>query len=51
MMVLLDDKGMYNPDTAARYSKYKIQLKHNIIQWSCLKHVSYDIHCTNQSIQ
>jgi hypothetical protein len=40
-------KGMYNLDTAARYSKYKIQLKHNIIQWSCLKHVSYDIHCTN----
>jgi hypothetical protein len=24
-------KGMYNLDTAARYSKYKIQLKHNII--------------------
>jgi hypothetical protein len=44
-------KGMYNLDTASRYSKYKTQLKHNIIQWSCLKHVSYDIHCTNQSIQ
>jgi hypothetical protein len=43
--------GMYNLDTAARYSKYKTQLKHNIIQWSHLKHVSYHIHCTNQSIQ
>jgi hypothetical protein len=44
-------KGMYNLDTAARYSKYKTQLKHNIMQWSCLKHVSYHIHCTNQNIQ
>jgi hypothetical protein len=44
-------KGMYNLDTPARYFKYKTQLKHNIIQWSCLKHVSYHIHCTNQSIQ
>jgi hypothetical protein len=44
-------EGMYNLDTAAWYSKYKTQLKHNIIQWSCLKHVSYHIHCTNQSIQ
>ena len=44
-------QGMYNPDTTARYFKYKTQLKHNIIQWSCLKHVSYHIHCTNQSIQ
>jgi hypothetical protein len=42
---------MYNLDTVAQYSKYKIQLKHNIIQRSCLKYVSYYIHCTNQSIQ
>jgi hypothetical protein len=46
-----NNKGMYNLDTAARYSKYKTQLKHNIIQWSYLKHVSYRIHCTNQNIQ
>jgi hypothetical protein len=41
----------YKLDTDARYVKYKTQLKHNIIQWSCLKHVSYHIHYINQSIQ
>jgi hypothetical protein len=49
-MVRSTFQGMYNLDTAARYSKYKTQLKHNIIQWSCLKHVSYHIHCTNQIV-
>jgi hypothetical protein len=44
-------QGMYNLNTTARYFKYKTQLKHNIIQWSCLKHMSYHIHCTNQNIQ
>jgi hypothetical protein len=32
--MIVDTKDMYNLDTAARYSKYKTQLKHNIIQWS-----------------
>jgi hypothetical protein len=46
-------KDMYNLDTAARYSKYKTQLKYNIIQWSYLKHVSYHIQqikVTNQLV-
>jgi hypothetical protein len=41
-------EGMYNLDTVARYSKYKTQLKHNIIQGSCLKHVSYHIYCQSE---
>jgi hypothetical protein len=32
MVVGIHDKCMYNLYTAARYSKYKTQLKHNIIQ-------------------
>jgi hypothetical protein len=41
---------MYNSNTVVRYFEYKIQLKHNIIQQACLKHVSYYINYTNQSI-
>lgn len=33
------------------HDKYKTQFKHNIIQWTCLKFMSYHIHCTNKSIQ